>query len=184
MSEEDSALLRKISMSFFALAFFWSTHAVGDTKTVYVEDNAQKRLAIATVDLAMDGSYSLTFKEELFGDYFLSMRPFRCIDTERLVCHQPYPYKLNRILKDGDLRPLEYDLLFITKAQEEYGIDPYNGRYYILKETAKGYEGVIQGIDLNVLASPPEGDILYPITVDDLDEMEADSVQYPRIIIE
>ncbi len=165
------------------LFFILTTGSHAAEKSVYLEDQAQKRLKIATLSLS-GNSYTLRFEEAPFGDYFLSMRPFRCIDAKRMVCHQPYPYDLKRTLTDKNLRPLEYDLIFISRKAGEYGIDPYNGRYYVLQKTAKGFIGTIHAVDLNTLASPPEDGVIYPITQDNLDELEPESTQYPKLIIE
>lgn len=156
-------------------------------KTVYLEDNKAQRQAIATLSFEPQErgyGYRLSFIEKEFGDYFLSMRPFRCHDAGRLVCRQPYPYKMERVISKEDLRALEYDLMFISRSANEYGIDPYNGRYYRLKMTPKGFVGTIYGLDMNHIASPPEKGVVFPITLDVLDEMEAESVQFPKLIIE
>jgi len=169
----------------FALALFLNLPQVAFSKdkSVYLVDQDQKRLKIARLTLT-GATYKLNFLEAPFGDYFLSMRPFRCIDTERMVCHQPYPYHLKRTLTDKNLRPLEYDLIFISRKAGEYGIDPYNGRYYVLQRTSKGFIGTIHAVDLNTLASPPEDGVIYPITQYDLDELEPESTQYPKLLIE
>jgi len=156
-------------------------------KTVSLEDNAGKRLLLAEISFSSQGgqlSYDLHFNEEHFGDYFLSMRPFRCIDVGRLICRQPYPYALERILTEGNLKPLEYDLLFIARKQGDYGIDAYNGRYYSLEKTNTGYRGTIKAVDLNILAAPPDEGVTFPISEEDLDEIEPISVQFPKLIIE
>ena len=58
-------------------------------------DRSQSR-NIARIDFAADGmAYSVFMNETGFGDYFLSMRPFRCMtDQANMLCHLPYPYTL------------------------------------------------------------------------------------------
>lgn len=156
-------------------------------ETVYLVDQKGKRLEIATITFEKTQgatTYELTFKEDQFGDYFLSMRPFRCHEAERLICRQPYPYPLERTLSDTHLVPLEYDLMFISRLLGDYGIDPYHGRYYVLEKTNTGYQGTVHAVDLNTLAAPPDEGVTYPITSDILDEMEADSVVFPTLVIE
>ncbi|SCA57998.1 conserved exported hypothetical protein [Candidatus Terasakiella magnetica] len=164
-----------------------NAHAFSGQKTIYLEDKSHKKLAIATISFekAQAGyDYKITYQEELFGDFFLSMRPFRCYETKDLYCRQPYPYELTKTITETDFRSLEHDLLFIARKANEYGIDPYNGRYYILQKTDHGLKGTVYGVDLNVIASPPEDNDMHPIKHDEIDEMEADSVQFPTLLIE
>ncbi|MDV7340368.1 hypothetical protein RYZ26_12255 [Terasakiella sp. A23] len=173
----------RLAVFTFILCLIFTTQAFAEEKSVYLEDTDQKRLKIATLTLT-GNTYTLAFIDAPFGDYFLSMRPFRCIENVGMVCHQPYPYDLKRTLSDTDLRPLEYDLLFIARKPGEYGIDPYNGRYFKLSKTDNGFDGIIHAVDLNILASPPDDRVIYPIDDDVLDELEAESAQYPKLIIE
>ena len=112
-------------------------------------------------------AFRVTLDAPQFVDKFLSMRPFRCLDTAgRWLCHLPYPYPKADTLGADDLRNLEYDLLFVEKTPEEYGIDAWNGRYFRLVRTAEGFTGELHEVDLNVLAAPPEDGVRYPVSVD------------------
>jgi hypothetical protein len=120
-----------------------------------------------------DDGYRLSFSEQPFGDYFLSMRPFRCIERgETMLCHLPYPYENRRRLGREALTDLEYDLLFIARSPTEYGIDPWNGRYFRLRWEGDGIVGDLYETDLGILAAPPEGGNLRPLAEVDMVAME------------
>lgn len=132
-----------------------------------------------------DGTaFTLTLDEALFEDHFLSMRPFKCLPgPTEMLCHLPYPYALTRVVTADDLSALEYELLFIRKQTSEYGIDPWNGRYYVLRLADGGLEGLLHEVDLNVLAAPPEAGNLRPIERNSLHEATGDTHWMPRMTI-
>lgn len=117
--------------------------------------------------------------ETKFEDKFLSMRPFKCLPhPTQVVCYLAYPYENKRFISKDDVTDLEYDLLFLHKSPQEYGIDAWNGLYYDLEMTEKGFVGELRETDLNVLASPPEE--LRPIKDEDLHP--ASEKHWPRRI--
>jgi hypothetical protein len=131
-----------------------------------------------------DDSYELTWDESRFGDYFLSMRPFKCLEgPDKLWCRVPYPYEIHRSLQDGDLTDVEYDLMFVWKKAGEYGINMWNGVYYQLSEKGEQFEGKLNEIDMNVLAAPPEDGNLRPIGPQDITEADPESHWLPRLVI-
>lgn len=110
------------------------------------------------------GGFRVSLKDEVFGDYFLSMRPFRCIThRDSMLCHLPYPYENRRRIGRDDLTDLEYDLLFIARSPTEYGIDPWNGRYFRLRWDGEAIVGAMHETDLDVLASPPAAGDYRPL---------------------
>ena len=139
---------------------------------------------IARLQLDKDGrGYRVLMNDELFNDYFLSMRPFKCMtDNTDMLCHLPYPYALERSIDDRDLTALEHEFLFIRRHPTDYGIDPWNGLYYKLKRTADGFIGQAYEVDLNVLAAPPDGNDL-PLTEAEMTEGDADLLWLPRLVI-
>ena len=127
--------------------------------------------------------------ENLFTNHFLSMRPFRCFDHDKVMwCHLPYPYEKPVAVTTGDLRSVEYDLLFIHRSANDYGIDAWNGLYFKMKpdsvNTAAGdteLVGELREVDLNILASPPENGVVWPITEEDLHVDESDRHVFSKI---
>ncbi|MGR8920495.1 MAG: hypothetical protein ACU85V_12835 [Gammaproteobacteria bacterium] len=100
-----------------------------------------------------------------------------------MLCHLAYPYAKGARVTAADLRDLEYDLMFVQKTPEEYGIDAWHGRYYVLGFTDDGIEGILHEVDLNVLAAPPEDGVTYPVTADMLHPADAAAHPYPRLLI-
>ena len=101
--------------------------AKAETRRIFLEDGAGARIEIGALALGDDGGYRVDLKAAAFSDHFLSMRPFKCLDgPEKTWCHVPYPYDIRRDIS-ADLIDLEYDLLFLWKRNNDYGIDMWNG---------------------------------------------------------
>jgi len=157
------------------------------TKAIHLHpaDGDPIKVAEVTFLAKSDGAYSLRYDDTLFTDHFLSMRPFKCLEgADKLWCRVPYPYEIKRQTAEDDLTDLEYELMFVWKNQGEYGIDLWNGVYYVLALDGDRLVGTMHEIDMNVLASPPEGGSLRPVTEDDLEEADADSHWLPKLTIE
>lgn len=171
----------------FLLAVLWGG-AVGAApvgeKTVYLVPSEGERIAVAQVTFAEDGGYSVVWDDSKFGDFFLSMRPFKCLEgPEKLWCRVGYPYEIKRSIAE-DLIDLEYDLLFVWKKASDYGINMWNGVYYRLGDEDGRLIGVLHEMDMDVLAAPPDDGSLRPIADDHLDEGDPDSHWLPRLVVE
>ena len=55
-----------------------------------------------------------------------------------------------------DLAWLEHALLFMFKTPSEFGAKLWNGVYFQLKATERGFEGRPQAVDLNRISAPPD----------------------------
>ena len=151
---------------------------------VFLEQADGTRIQIATVVID-DGDYAVTMAEEAFTDHFLSMRPFRCLEgPEKHWCHVPYPYDIRRELPEGDLTDLEYDFLFLWKRATEYGINMWNGVYYVLSEEDGRLIGQMHEMDMDILSAPPDAGDLRPVGKADLTEADPDSHWLPMMVIE
>lgn len=165
----------------FALVCAGSAQA--EPRTVYLEDQAGARLAIADLDTTK-GAYDLTLREAPFSDHFLSMRPFKCLTgPDKHWCYVPYPYENARDIS-GELTDLEYDLLFIWKGAGEYGINMWNGVYYVLSDVDGRLTGTMHEMDMDILSAPPDPGNLRPIRDKDLELAEPDSHWLPKLVIE
>ena len=155
-----------------------------ETRAVFLEQLDGTRIEIAAVRVAADGGYTYTLRDDAFGDHFLSMRPFKCVESpEKLWCHVPYPYEIKRNISN-DLTDLEYDFLFVWKNAGEYGINLWNGVYYKLEETEGGLRGTMLEMDMEKFGIPPDAGELRPIKASDLHESDPDSHWLPRLVIE
>ncbi|MES9992786.1 MAG: hypothetical protein ABW098_12580 [Candidatus Thiodiazotropha sp.] len=147
----------------------------------------QELIKLGELNLADEGSaqrYRIEWDEAKFENHFLSMRPFKCLSHPvQLICHLPYPYEINRRISDSDLTDLEYDMLFLHKTPQEYGINAWNGLYYQFRRTENGFAGELRETDLNVLQAPPEEGDLRPIDPDALYQ-PSDKHWLRRILIE
>lgn len=128
--------------------------------------------------------YQLTMQEAGFGDYFLSMRPFKCMtDKVNMLCHLPYPYQIIRYIDRTDLTDLEFDLLFIRRKPTDYGINPWNGLYYRIHWQGGLLVGKAYEVDLDLLAVPPEDNNLRPIQNHDLHEIDGEQLWLPKLVV-
>ncbi len=158
---------------------------VGSKRVLFENDNGTS-FEIGTLEIDRSGdAYRFDFRltELNFSDHFLSMRPFKCIDGEPMYCHLAYPYDKPQTLASGDLVNLEYEFLFIVRSPKDYGIDPYNGRYYVLTLEDGVFRGEPKAVDLNILAAPPDAGVTRPITEAELDFIEIEAERFPRLVI-
>lgn len=129
-------------------------------------------LKIGTIKLTQSDegkTFKINWQEDKFSEHFLSMRPFKCIEGDQMLCHLPYPYKTRGLITKDNLMDLEYAFLFIHKGEGEYGINFWNGVYYRLQPSPDGgFKGEVWETDMNELASPPEQEYGRPIGNDDL----------------
>lgn len=154
---------------------------------VLLHPQAGEPLLVASLALepAAEGwDYDLALREAPFSNHFLSMRPFQCIPAPpKLQCHLPYPYDKHQRISRDDLGDLEYDLLFLVKQADEFGINFWNGRYYRLVWDGNRIIGKAAAADMDILASKPDEGVYRPITEDDLQAIEPSATPFPRIEI-
>lgn len=160
--------------------------AVSGQYQVYLQSSDQTTsLNIATLHMQSAGSdveYRLSMNDQLFGDYFLSMRPFKCIsDKANMLCHLAYPYSLERRFSEQDFSALEHDFLFIRRKPTDYGIDPWNGLVYRIEKKGDEYIGQAHEVDLNVLAVPP--DTPLPLNEAEIHQIDGAQLWLPRLLI-
>jgi len=171
------------------LAGLWSAAArsapAGEYDVIF-DNGGGEQVAIGTLTLRAlgeEGGYDLSLSDDVFDDYFLSMRPFRCMQRDTsMLCHLVYPYENRRRIDRDDLVDLEYDLLFIARSPEEYGINAWNGRYFRLRWEGEAIIGDLHETNLDVLAAPPDSGDLRPLA--DADMIPVSAGQWaPRLYI-
>jgi hypothetical protein len=136
-----------------------SEPALEGTKDIVLHTRDGKDILIGSVTFTpKDGetAYAITFDDKKFAEYFLSMREFKCVEGDDILCHVPYPYASPHTVTRQDLGWLEHALLFIFKKPTEYGARMANGLIYSLKITDKGLVGTPKSIDLDEIAVPPD----------------------------
>lgn len=176
------------SLSLLAVLAYAPFSAAQEAAQVYLSNSSGEQYLIGSLEAEgkeQGAEFKFSLRKQSFGDYFLSMRPFECLESDgRMMCYLPYPYEKPTVFGDAEMRPLEYDLLFIQRQKKDYGIDPWNGLYYKLSWQDGVLKGEAHAVDLNVLASPPEDGIVYPLDEDDLHPLESDQLWLPDLVIE
>ena len=133
--------------------------ALQGVKDIALHTRDGKTLVIGKVEFTPQGdgsNFKITFDDKKFRQYFLSMREFKCVEGEDVLCHVPYPYPSPGRASPNDLSWLEHALIFFYKRPNDYGANMTNGLLYTLKLTPEGLVGVPQSIDLNEIAVPPD----------------------------
>lgn len=110
-------------------------------------------------------TFRIMWKTEVFTDYFLSMREFKCLPAAKEVsCHVPYPYPNPATVSPGNLAWLEHSLLFLHKSPAEFGAKLWNGVYYELQVRGQALAGTPRAVDLNAISAPPRDPSVPPFT--------------------
>lgn len=156
--------------------------ALTDAKGAAIE---VAELRLQAPDAAGAQGFDIVWNDALFGDYFLSMRPFKCLEgPDQLWCRVPYPYAIARKIGPGDLTDLEYAALFVWKRKGDYGIDLWNGVYYVIEPGPDGaLVGTLHDYDMNDLGIPPAAGDMRPIAPADLTEGPEDGRWLPGLRI-
>ena len=127
------------------------------TRGIWLSNAAGERHRVGTVAFTPAEAGKTRFKitmEESLEEYFLAMRPFRCLTgpVQRL-CHFPVEREAPLISPD-DLVPLEYALLFMRTAPKSLHIDPFNGIYYKMSWTGRGITGELHDVEMDSFIAP------------------------------
>ena len=132
-------------------------HAMTGVKNIVLSNPAGEQVNIGTVTFADAGNAQSRFTVAIapeFGEYFLAMRPFRCLagKTQQL-CWFP----VNRepqVISATDLVPLEYALMFMRTKPASLHLNPFNGVYYKMAWSDEGLTGTVQDVDMDPFITP------------------------------
>jgi len=155
-------------------------------RSVWLSAPDGERARIASVHFVRLESGSSRFDLHLdgpgFGDFFLAMRPVRCLTGPReQLCH--FPYGKRNVVSLSDLSALEYQLLFMHKKASTVSLDPRDGMYWILHVEGDRLVGELQDADLDPIVAP-QGDADHPLTKEYLQPADESSHWLPRLTIE
>ncbi|WP_298425800.1 hypothetical protein [Rhodoblastus sp.] len=148
--------------------------ALDGLKDIVLHSADGKSMVIGTVAFTPNGDKSqfrINFDDRKFTQYFLSMREFKCVEGQEILCHVPYPYPSPQTASASDPSWLEHALLFFYKRPGDYGAKMSHGIVYSLTPAAGGFAGKAESIDLDEIAIPPDdlahafftGEHRYPI---------------------
>lgn len=127
------------------------------TRGIWLSNAAGEKHRVGTIVFTPAEAGKTQFKitmEETLEEYFLAMRPFRCLTgpVQRL-CHFPVEREAP-LISQGDLVPLEYALLFMRTAPKSLHIDPFNGIYYKMSWTERGIVGELNDVEMDSFIAP------------------------------
>ncbi|MEN9559677.1 MAG: hypothetical protein RLZZ502_888 [Pseudomonadota bacterium] len=160
-------------------------------KSIVLFNDSGERHTIGTVVFTPVSDTHMQFKisldRTLFGDYFLAMRPFKCLGGGRQhYCHFPLD-KVGTRISAEDLLPLEYALMFMHKKPAGLSLDSRNGLFYQLKRSDKGFSGRVFDVDMEPIIVPdsvPASQRLRPIRYQDLHKADPSAYWLPYLSIE
>ena len=155
-------------------------------KSVWLANASGERVRIGNVKFepVANGRSSFAFRldESRFGEYFLAMRPFRCLaGSTQFLCH--FPYGSEREVALDDLSALEYQLMFMHKKPASVNLDSRNGLYWKLRVDGERLVGTLYDADMDPIIVP-QGDRRRPVTEEFLQRADDGSHWLPRLTIE
>ena len=127
------------------------------TRGIWLSNADGEKHRIGTIVFTPAEAGKTRFKitmEETLEEYFLAMRPFRCLTGPlQRLCHFPVEREA-ALISPGDLVPLEYALLFMRTAPKSLHIDPFNGIYYKMSWTERGITGQLHDVEMDSFIAP------------------------------
>lgn len=180
-----TALSLTVAMCLPSHVFAFEFNGVKSIVAVSADDT---KTTIGTVEFKPEAegvAFKVALTTQVFTDYFLSMREFKCLPAAKEIsCYVPYPYQYPAKIKPDDLSWLEHNLLFLYKTSSEYGAKLWNGVYYELQVQDKALVGLPKAVDLNEIAAPPSDLSTPPFGKENRGEMEPDARWFKAILIE
>jgi len=155
-------------------------------KVVFFGNAAGERVAIGLLTLTPVAEGRWKFKFALdpnrFAEYFLSMAPFRCMQTpRRSLCH--FPYGQRDEVSANDWSALEYQLLFMYKAPAALSINSRSGMRWKLHREGDRLVGTLYDADMEPIIVP-SANRDDPLTAEFLQPAETGSHPLPELVIE
>ena len=152
---------RLAARALLALAFLLplaaGAAALSGTKQIVLTNAAGERHVIGKVQFSDAGNGRSAFEvrmDDVMEDYFLAMRPFRCLTGSwQRVCWFPVKNE-ESVISDADLLPLEYALMFMRSKPKDLHMNPFNGLYYKLRRDGDKLVGKLYEIDMEPFIVP------------------------------
>ncbi len=186
---------KRLLLSVWILLFAFTAQPVMSseltgTRHIKLMSGAGEEISIGSITFKKRGdgdgyTYDFSLDDAKFAEHFLSMRPFKCLEGEvQYLCHLPYPYEKTHSISARNFADLEHEFLFIHKKLTDYGIDMWNGVYFVISQTPSGLTGRLHELDMDILASPPEAGVMYPLLEAEKMQGEPSSHWLPYLKIE
>ncbi len=127
------------------------------TRTITLSNAQGERVVIGQVVFTPEAGGLSRFRvvlDDKLEEYFLAMRPFRClIGTRQRLCNFPVEREAP-LVSVTDLVPLEYALMFMRTEPAALHINPFNGVYYRMKAVDGRIEGAAHDVDMDPFIVP------------------------------
>jgi hypothetical protein len=183
---QGRSMLRQLRIATLAAALA-AGPALAQTYRVSLQDADGARTPIGVLTLSGSGNArSARFEPDAqrFGERFLAMRPFRCLDGPKWsYCHFP---QVTARRGEDDLADIEYALMFMRKPRASVSLDPSQGLYYRLAPNgAGGWSGRLHEADMAPFVDPAAArDRSRPLKPADLHAVDAARAWMPVLLIE
>lgn len=154
--------IRMATRALLALALLLAAGSTGaaaltGTRQIVLSNAAGERHVIGKVHFSDAGNGKSAFTVEMddvMQDYFLAMRPFRCLTGSwQRLCWFPVRNE-ESVISDDDLLPLEYALMFMRSKPKDLHMNPFNGLYYKLRRDGDKLLGKLFEIDMEPFIVP------------------------------
>jgi hypothetical protein len=164
--------------------------ALTGTRTITLGNSQGERIVIGQITFTPEAGGKSRFRivlDEKLGEFFLAMRPFRCLSgPKQRLCNFPVENE-PPLVSSADLTPLEYALMFMHTLPASLHVNPFNGAYYRMKIEGERIEGQLHDVDMDPFIAPttvPLERRKRPLRDEDLTVADERSHWLPKLTIE
>lgn len=179
-----------LALAFLLAAFCASAASLTGSRQIVLSNASGERHVIGHVEFIDAGQGKSAFKvvmDDVMQDYFLAMRPFRCLTGSwQRVCWFPVKNE-EPLISDDDLLPLEYALMFMCSKPKDLHMNPFNGLYYKLRRDGQRLVGKLYEVDMEPFIVPdsrPPEERKRPLKSHEFNDADPGSNWLPTLSIE
>ncbi len=187
---ETKRLWRLLVACVCLLPLLAASASLDGKRQIILSNAAGERHVIGEIEFAEAGAGKHSFSIEMnasMGDYFLAMRPFRCLTgPQQRLCWFPVKNE-EALVSDDDWLPLEYALMFMRSKPTDLHMNPFNGLYYKLRRDGNRLVGQLYEVDMAPFIAPdivPLNERKRPLKPADFSEADPGSNWLPILSIE
>jgi hypothetical protein len=178
------------ALAFLLAALVAHANPLTGTRQIVLSNANGERHVIGQVEFSDAGQGKSAFKvvmADVMQDYFLAMRPFRCLTGSwQRVCWFPVKNE-EALISDDDLLPLEYALMFMRSKPKDLHMNPFNGLYYKLRRDGQRLVGKLYEVDMEPFIVPdsrPPSERKRPLKDRELSDADPVTNWLPTLSIE
>lgn len=160
-------------------------------RSILLSNPNGEQVQIGTVEFtplnAESKAFKVTLAEDKMQEYFLAMRPFKCVSgATQQYCLFPVSNE-PAIISKTDFTTLEYQLMFMKTKPNALHVNPFNGLYYSLSLENNGeIRGIQKDLDMDPFITPdavPANKKMRPVNGKDLLAADPRSSWMPEMLI-